>query len=237
MTHANKIPLVLVACGSFSPITVLHIQMFEMSERYAERYGFEVVGSYLSPVSSAYEKKGLAPVHHRLMMCALAAEKTNIMVDPWEALRCNEAGEPVYTRTVDVLRHIDNKINNVLEGIQAPDGTHKKAHIVLLIGADVATTMGDPKVWAPSDLDQILGHYGAFIVERPAQTNIDQVLEVLKKYDKIWVVNSFDNDVSSTKIRDQLRNGESVFDLDHSVMKYIKSNELYQSASAAVQGQ
>ncbi len=59
----------------------------------------------------------------------------------------------------------------------------------------------------------------------------NQVLDALKKYDKIWVVNSFDNDVNSTKIRDQIRNGESVMDRSHSVMKCIKSHDLYQGTS------
>jgi nicotinamide mononucleotide adenylyltransferase len=49
MAQANKIPLVLVACGSFSPLTVLHMQMLEMTERYVTKStNLEVVGSYLS---------------------------------------------------------------------------------------------------------------------------------------------------------------------------------------------
>lgn len=49
MSQSNKTPLVLVACGSFSPITVLHIRMVEVSERYAVNTDFEIVGTYLSP--------------------------------------------------------------------------------------------------------------------------------------------------------------------------------------------
>jgi nicotinamide mononucleotide adenylyltransferase len=49
MAQANKIPLVLVACGSFSPLTVLHMQVLEMTERYVTKStNLEVVGSYLS---------------------------------------------------------------------------------------------------------------------------------------------------------------------------------------------
>jgi len=149
------------------------------------------------------------------------------MVDPWEAEQFNEDGMPVYTKTVDVLQHFDYEINEVHGGIQSPDGSYKKAQVVLLIGADVAMTMGDPNVWAPSDLDQILGLYGAFIVERPAQTNIEEALGPLKQYDKIWVVTSKYNDVSSTKIRAQLRSGESVVDLPKKVIEYIRTHDLY----------
>ncbi|KAJ2971962.1 hypothetical protein NQ176_g7427 [Zarea fungicola] len=96
------------------------------------------------------------------------------------------------------------------------------------MGADVAATMGDPKLWPLADIDVILGHYGAFVVERPMQTDIDTALASLRQYDdKIWVVDSFENDVSSTKIRAQLKNGERVLDLAKPVYEYIKTNDLY----------
>ncbi|TQV95925.1 nicotinamide mononucleotide adenylyltransferase [Cordyceps javanica] len=242
LTRPGKTPLVLVACGSYSPITVLHVQMFSMAERHVEssaqqrpageQHGavdFEVVGSYLSPVSDAYKKPALAAAHHRLAMCELAAARTDIMVDPWEALRCDaNTGEPVYTSTVDVLRHVDCEINRD-GGIETSDGLGRvKAQIVLLMGADVAATMGDPKLWPTSDVDAILGQYGAFVIERPMQTLIDEALASLHKYDdKIWVVAAFENDVSSTKIRAQLKNGERVLDLAQPVYEYIKTNDLY----------
>lgn len=237
LSKPNKIPIVLVACGSFSPITTLHLQMFQMSERSTEGTDFEVIGKYLSPVSDAYGKSSLVPAFHRIAMCTLAAEdecKSRIMIDPWETLRHDEEGEPVYTRTVDVLRHLDHEINDVLGGVRATDGSHVRARIVLLIGADVAMTMGDPKVWEPSDLDVLLGYYGAFIVERPTQTDIQKAINPLKKYhNNIWVVNSFYNDVSSTKIRAQLQKGESVLDdLPNTVYHYIKLHSLYSSNPA-----
>jgi nicotinamide mononucleotide adenylyltransferase len=64
--ESDRIPLVLVACGSFSPITFLHLRMFEMANDYARmNTNFEVVGGYLSPVSDAYRKAGLAPSTQR----------------------------------------------------------------------------------------------------------------------------------------------------------------------------
>jgi hypothetical protein len=62
----SKTPLLLVACGSFSPITFLHLRMFVMAGDYVKHNTqFEVVGGYLSPVSDAYRKQGLAPAEHR----------------------------------------------------------------------------------------------------------------------------------------------------------------------------
>lgn len=62
----NKIPLVLIACGSFSPITYLHLRMFELGADFAKfNSDFEVMGGYFSPVSDAYKKAGLASAQHR----------------------------------------------------------------------------------------------------------------------------------------------------------------------------
>lgn len=64
--------------------------------------GYDVWGCYMSPVADAYGKKGLAPVHHRLQMCQLAAADTsNVMVSAWEA------AQPGYTRTLQVRAALD----------------------------------------------------------------------------------------------------------------------------------
>lgn len=62
----SKTPLLLVACGSFSPITFLHLRMFVMAGDYIKlNTDFELIGGYLSPVSDAYKKQGLAIAEHR----------------------------------------------------------------------------------------------------------------------------------------------------------------------------
>jgi nicotinamide mononucleotide adenylyltransferase len=96
----DRIPLVLVACGSFSPVTILHLRLLEMGrDHFRMNTQYEVVGGYFSPVSDVYRKNGLAPSHHRVRMCELATEESPdwIMVDPWEAL------QPRYTPTAAVL--------------------------------------------------------------------------------------------------------------------------------------
>lgn len=66
MNDSEKTPLILVACGSFSPITYLHLRMFEMAADYVKfSADFELIGGYLSPVSDAYRKAGLASADHR----------------------------------------------------------------------------------------------------------------------------------------------------------------------------
>lgn len=102
-------------------------------------------------------------------VCTAAAEseaKADITIDPWETLRLDDDGNPFYSPTVDVLRHFDHEVNTVLGGIETVDGDFVKARVMLLIGADLAVTMSDPKIWDPTDIDVLLGYYGAFIVER-----------------------------------------------------------------------
>ncbi len=55
----SKQPLVIVACGSYSPITYLHLRMLEMAQDYLMLSEFELCGGYFSPVSDAYAKPGV----------------------------------------------------------------------------------------------------------------------------------------------------------------------------------
>lgn len=157
---SERTPLVLIACGSFSPITFLHLRMFEMAADYARfNSNFEVVGAYLSCVGDAYKKTGLVKAEHRINMCSSAVGQSSwISVDPWEALH----GE--YLETAKVLDHFEHEINGVLDGVETPNG-RKKCRIALLAGADLIQTMSTPGVWAPKDIDYILKNFGAFIVE------------------------------------------------------------------------
>ena len=66
LRNPEKQPVVLVACGSFSPVTYLHLRMFEMAKDYIrQNTDFEIVGGYLSPVSDQYRKPGLLAAEHR----------------------------------------------------------------------------------------------------------------------------------------------------------------------------
>ncbi len=73
LRNAEKQPIVLVACGSFSPVTYLHLRMFEMAKDYVrQNTDFEIVGGYLSPVSDQYKKPGLLAATHRCVIDKLS---------------------------------------------------------------------------------------------------------------------------------------------------------------------
>ena len=118
MRDESKTPLVIVACGSFSPPTYLHLRMFEMAkDQVIESGNYELLAGYYSPVSDQYKKDGLVKATHRVRMCELAVERSSnwLMVDAWESLQ----GE--YQRTAVVLDHFNAEINGN-GGIQLADG-------------------------------------------------------------------------------------------------------------------
>lgn len=226
LSNPSKQPLVLVSCGSFSPPTNLHLRMFEEAADYCEfETDFEVVGGFFSPVGDAYKKAGLASAQHRINMTRIAVEDSStwIGVDPWEPLHKE------YLPTVKVLDHFDHELNNVMGGILDQNGEKRRIHVALLAGADLIQTMSTPGLWASEDLSRILGHYGAFILERSG-TDIDDALVSLQQYrENIRVIPQLiQNDVSSTKIRLFRKRGKSIrYYIPDKVVDYIYEHGLY----------
>jgi nicotinamide mononucleotide adenylyltransferase len=198
----SKIPLVIVACGSYSPITYLHLRMFEMAaDAVNETTNYEIMAGFFSPVSDSYLKPGLVAGRHRVRMCELACERTSnwLMVDAWEAL------QPEYTPTAQVLDHFEEEINGKRGGFRTARGQRRRAKIMLLAGGDLITSFGEPGVWADEDLQHILGKYGCLIVERTGSDVWGFLLshDILYQNRKNIVVikQLIYNDISSTKVR------------------------------------
>ncbi|KAG4305329.1 hypothetical protein PORY_001499 [Pneumocystis oryctolagi] len=227
----TKIPLILVACGSFSPITYLHLRMFEIAaDHVREKTNMEILGGYYSPVADGYKKIGLIESHHRVKMCELACEETStwLMVDSWEALQKR------HTRTSVVLDHFNYEINDIRGGVLTKEGGKKPVKIMLLVGSDMLQSMVTLSVWAKKDLHHIFGNYGCFVIERPGfdMSNNKEINThaILSKYkDNIILAKQFIyNDISSTKIRFCIKNNLSIKCLlPNSVVEYIHKNGLY----------
>ena len=233
LKDGKKTPLVLVACGSFSPPTFLHLRMFELAADYVkEKTDFEVVGGYFSPVSDAYKKNGLEKADARVKMCQLATAGSDwLMVDNYEGL------SEEYIRTALVLDHFSDNVE-ALGGVRTEKGERRPVRVALLAGADLIATFGTPGVWDEKDLDHILGRYGCFILERMG-TNVDPALEKLDRWVKnLWFINQpITNDVSSTKIRLFLEKDLSIrYLIPTEVINYIYANGLFNVRRAAPNG-
>ncbi|KHO02060.1 putative nicotinate-nucleotide adenylyltransferase [Metarhizium album ARSEF 1941] len=221
----GKVPLIIVACGSFSPVTLLHLRMFPMALDHAKNIGFDVVGGYLSPVGDAYKKNGLVRAHHRVNMCRLAAENTSkwLMVDTWEA------ENHLYMPTARVLDHFDWEINHVRGGVETTEGTRVPAKIMLLAGADLIQTISTPEVWDVGDVDHILGNFGVFVLERTG-TDLETALGQLRRWEKnIHVIRQIvTNNISSTTVRLLLKRDMSIdYLIPQEAVEYIMANNLY----------
>lgn len=219
----------------------MHLRMFEMAVDHVRQNmssEYEVVGGYMSPVSDRYNKAGLASATHRIRMCELACDQTSdwLMVDPWEAI------QPEYQPTAVVLDHFAREVNEVLGGIApyegAPQDQFKRAHVSLLGGSDLLQTMSQPGVWSINDLDHILAGYGIFVIERSGSA-VATALSPLEEWSRNlgkdnWIQNIriirqlVANDISSTGIRQFLRQGMSVhYLLPACVIEYIREHGLY----------
>ncbi|KAI8074608.1 hypothetical protein BC940DRAFT_329154 [Gongronella butleri] len=232
MKDDTKIPLVIVACGSFSPITYLHLRMFEMAkDHFQERNEYELLAGYFSPVSDAYMKDGLAPAKHRVKMCQLAVDSTSnwLMVDSWESRQDS------YQRTAIVLDHFDQELNHH-GGILTSDGSRKPIRIMLLAGGDLIASFGHPSVWTSEDLHHIVGHFGCVIVERTGTDVYGFLLshDILYQHrmNVIVIKQLIHNDISSTKIRLFVKRGMSIkYLLPDPLINYIQQHRLYLPSS------
>jgi len=218
--HAD--PVVLLGCGSFSPVTFMHLRMFESAKDAIKlrRPQWELIGGFMSPVADAYGKKGLAPAVDRLEMCRLATANSDwIMIDPWEA------NQPSYSTTIRVLKHIHSEVNKLVKTGEKP------IRVLLLCGSDLLESF-QPGVWDIADMHSILGDFGVVVLERSgtsAETVIYNNPYVFPHQGNILLVPQWImNEVSSTKVRQFISRGLSLKYLTPDpVIDYIHHKNLW----------
>ncbi|KAI8049169.1 hypothetical protein BDF22DRAFT_726683 [Syncephalis plumigaleata] len=219
----NKEPVVLLACGSFSPITFLHLRLFEAARDQLHQTGrYEVLAGYISPVNDAYGKKDLALGIDRVKMCELAVEHG---ASSWIS---------VDARVMERFDRCLNRAGGVPVNTSTDNSDMRRIRVLMLAGADLINSMNVPDLWSIEDMHIILGKFGCVVTERQG-TDIWQVLlhnDVLFQYQRnIHVIRQVvQNDVSSTKIRLLLRRGMSIkYLLPDAVIEYIETNKLFTS--------
>ncbi|KAG9482474.1 hypothetical protein GDO78_011257 [Eleutherodactylus coqui] len=253
----SRMEVVLLATGSFNPITVMHLRLFELARDYLQGTGkYKVVKGIISPVSDGYKKKGLVEGCHRLAMAQLATENSDwIEVDPWEC------SKKEWTETALALRHYqqqqistDNgeirekksgcrkgqkrKRNHICQDVPDYNCPESKAppQVKLLCGADILESLGVPNLWKPEHVNEIVSSFGLVCITRMgsnAQKFIYESDVLWKHRHNIHLVEEWiTNDISSTKVRRALRRGMSVrYLVPDSVLDYIKKHDLYNEES------
>ncbi|XP_030624493.1 nicotinamide/nicotinic acid mononucleotide adenylyltransferase 1 isoform X1 [Chanos chanos] len=252
MALLEKTKVVLLACGSFNPITNMHLRMFELARDHLEDTGqYRVVRGIISPVGDAYKKKGLIEAYHRVEMARLATESSDwIRVDNWESQQ-NE-----WLETAKVIRHhhaellTADKNNDDVDSVKFAKRrrleetecsyentccSHTRtdtAQLKLLCGADVLESFGVPNLWKQEDIEEIVGRHGLVCITR-CGTDVDKFIhqsdQLWKHRKNIHVVKEWvTNDISATHIRRALRRGQSIrYLLPDTVVNYIQEHCLY----------
>ncbi|KPJ10364.1 Nicotinamide mononucleotide adenylyltransferase 1 [Papilio machaon] len=229
MSHGK---VVLMACGSFSPPTYMHLRMFEIARDYMHNLGLgTIVGGIMSPVHDAYGKKDLVAAQHSSFKVCLTFDYFFFQ----DALNSHLMGQEV----LDPPPWLPDDILNV-NSIDEPDNLMEKLNgnsdgritIKLLCGADLLESFATPGLWSDEDLETIVGKHGLVVVTRAGSDPGRFIYEsdMLYKHRKnvILVTNYIANEVSSTVIRRLVRRGESAKYLtDDAVLAYIRQNRLY----------
>ncbi|KAM6948229.1 nicotinamide/nicotinic acid mononucleotide adenylyltransferase 3 [Aplochiton taeniatus] len=241
---AARIPLVLLACGSFNPITNQHMRLFELARDHLQRTGrYKVLSGIVSPVSDGYGKQGLVLAKHRITMAKLALQSSDwVTVDEWESQ------QPDWTETVVTMRYHYGRILKQYQQIASTDidknlnslaVSSLPPRLKLLCGADFLETFKMPGLWLDGDVDEVVGRFGLVCVSRGGLEPERAVHEsdvLSRHHGNIFLVREWvRNETSATEIRRALRRGLSIkYLLPDSVIKYIKQHNLYTEDSERV---
>ncbi|XP_026571610.1 nicotinamide/nicotinic acid mononucleotide adenylyltransferase 1 [Pseudonaja textilis] len=250
----HRTEVILLACGSFNPITNMHLRLFELARDHLQETGkYKVVKGIISPVGDAYLKKGLISASHRLTMARLATENSDwLEVDDWES------SQKEWQETIKVLRYHHQKLKhsysaNSMEDAHLPNRTSRKRkraagsqlpvrmnppkrkclpQLKILCGTDLLESFAVPSLWKPEDIQEIVSKHGMVCVTRlgnHAQKFIYESDTLWKHKENIDLVEEWiTNDISATKIRRALRRGQSIrYLVPDSVLSYIKQHNLY----------
>ncbi|XP_010768358.1 uncharacterized protein [Notothenia coriiceps] len=233
----RRIPLVLLACGSFNPITNQHMRLFELARDHMHSTGqYQVVGGIVSPVSDGYGKQGLVLAQHRIAMAKLALQSSDwVTVDEWESQQAD------WTETVVTMR---NHYGRILKEYERSTGENKDSsgnpsplsspcpQLKLLCGADFLDTFQVPDLWLDDHVEEVAGHFGLICVSRGGLHPEQAVAasDTLSRHShNIFLVREWvRNETSATEVRRALRRGLSVkYLIPDSVIEYIHQHNLY----------
>jgi len=187
----------------------MHVDVFQVAKKYlTEEHGFNVICGLISPSHDEYVSRKLPesyiPAIDRIKMCELAIQSDPefswLAVDEWEST------QQYFKSLYSVSHHLDKAIRE-----EFPNQSADKLGVMFLCGADLILRCG---------MMTSLGSIPIVAVGRPGYSQIVRGhLASSGKEKDIYFVPQDTEDVSSTKIRQRIANGESVHDLTYSSVR------------------
>ena len=166
--------IVLLACGSFNPITRAHLDMFQNANDGISKGTFNVVQNIISPVNDRYMKENLLKHEFRVRMCELA-------VSEYEALDPPQGSQKRVKISVDTTEAVSNRylptvdaLNQIKANLNLEAGTR----IYLLAGQDLVESFFDDKTWDPEDVRSILQDFGVSYFERNEKAKYNSPIDM-----------------------------------------------------------
>ncbi|XP_018497448.1 nicotinamide/nicotinic acid mononucleotide adenylyltransferase 1 [Galendromus occidentalis] len=168
-------------------------------------------------------------------MCRLALQSSDwISVDTWEV------SQEGWTRTLKVLEHFRAFFNDrdtessPGEAVKPTESTGREEQVGvrLLCGGDLLESFAKPGLWEDEDIRKIVGDFGLVVIGRSSSNPEKFIYDhdiVYENRRNIHIATEwFSNDVSSTKVRNAVRRGESIkYVVQDSVIDYIAQKRLY----------
>ncbi|CAB1454257.1 unnamed protein product [Pleuronectes platessa] len=203
----RRVPLVLLACGSFNPITNQHMRLFELARDHMHSTGQYQV---------------------------LALQSSNwVTVDEWESQQPDWT-ETVVTMRYHygrILKEYEGRAGKHMT--PTPVSFESSGpQLKLLCGADFLDTFKIPGLWQDEHVEEAVGRFGLVSVSRgglqPEQTVHES--DMLSRHQRnIFLVREWmRNETSATEVRRALRRGQSVkYLIPDSVIEYIHQHKLY----------
>ncbi len=187
--------------GTFNPVHISHLIIAETVREVLNTDKFIIVPSYLPP----HRNKGILCAKHRFNMVKLAIkDNPNIEISDVEHQR---GGKSYSVRTVKEILDL-----------------YKTDNLNFIIGADAFHLI---ETWYKAD--ELASLVKFIIVTRPDSESIENIINSVRLQNfKYQEVKTPLMDISSTFIRNKIKDGKSIKYLVHpEVEKYIEKNGLY----------
>ncbi|GAB0491462.1 hypothetical protein MMPV_002716 [Pyropia vietnamensis] len=157
-------PVLLIAAGSFSPLTTAHVAMLAHARDYFTDAGTSVAAAVLSPASDGYLQSkeasaASATATHRVAMAAAATAGV-----PWLAVDGVEAAGGRRLPTADAVGGIMRRVGGLLAGRRQDQQTVVP---VAVVGVDVFVDFVDATKWPPTNVERLLRTATVAVYPRP----------------------------------------------------------------------